>query len=93
MLLWRHIRAKQLEGLKFRRQQPLGNCIVDFICLEKRVIIQLGGVQHSFDSEKNKDLISDKWFEAQGYKVLRFRNNDISKNMNGVLKIIKDACL
>ena len=94
MLLWRHIRAKQLEGLKFRRQQPIVNCIVDFICIEKRVIIQLGGgKQHSFNSEKNRDLIKDKWFEEQGYKVLRFQNNDISKNMNGVLKKIRDACL
>ena len=93
MLLWRHIRAKQLEGLKFRRQQPIGNCIVDFICIEKRVIIQLGGGQHSFDPEKNKDLINDKGLEEQGYNVLRFRNNDITKNMNGVLKMIRDACL
>ncbi len=91
--LWRHIRAKQLEGLKFRRQQPIDNYIVDFVCFEKRVIIELDGGHHSLDAEVEKDLIRDKWFEEQGYKVLRFWNNDVLKNMSGVLKVIRDACL
>ncbi|MBC8556097.1 MAG: endonuclease domain-containing protein [Candidatus Brocadiales bacterium] len=91
--LWRHIRAKQLEGLKFRRQQPIGNYIVDFVCFEKRVLIELDGGQHSLDVEMQKDLIRDKWLEDQGYKVLRFWNNDVLKNINGVLKVIRDACL
>ncbi|MEK6766254.1 MAG: endonuclease domain-containing protein [Planctomycetota bacterium] len=91
--LWRHIRAKQLESLKFRRQQPIGNYIVDFVCFEKRVIIELDGGQHTYDTEMNKDLIRDKWFEEQGYKVLRFWNNDVLKNMNGVLEMIRDTCL
>ncbi len=90
--LWRHIRAKQLEGLKFRRQQPIGNYIVDFVCFEKRVIIELDGGQHTYDTEKNKDSIRDKWFEEQGYKVLRFWNNDVLKNMSGVLEVIRDTC-
>ena len=91
--LWRHIRAKQLEDLKFRRQQPIGDYIVDFVCFEKRVIIELDGGQHTYDTEKNKDLIRDKWFEEQGYKVLRFWNNDVLENMNGVLEMIGEACL
>jgi len=86
-------KRKQLEGLKFRRQQPIGNYIVDFVCFEKRVIVELDGGQHSLDVEMKKDLIRDKWFEEQGYKVLRFWNNDVLKNMSGVLEVIRDTCL
>ncbi|ODS32860.1 MAG: deoxyribonuclease [Candidatus Scalindua rubra] len=91
--LWRHIKAKQLEGLKFRRQQPIGNYIVDFVCFEKRVIIEIDGGQHTSDAEKKKDFIRDKWFEEQGYKVLRFWNNEVLTNMNGVLEVVRDTCI
>jgi very-short-patch-repair endonuclease len=91
--LWRHLRAKQLGGFKFRRQQPMGNYIVDFVCLEKRIIIELDGGQHTTDTEKMKDHVRDLWFMEQGFKVLRFWNNDVFKNINGVLEVIRDNCL
>ena len=90
-LLWRYLRAKQLEGLKFRRQQPIGNYIVDFVCFEKRIIIELDGGQHAI--EKEKDHKRDKWFGEQGFKVLRFWNNEVFTNISGVLEVIRENCL
>jgi very-short-patch-repair endonuclease len=86
-LLWRHLRAKQLEGLKFRRQEPIGRYIVDFVCHEKRIVIEVDGSQHTI--EKNKDAERDKWLNEQGYKVLRFWNNEVLTNIEGVLQTIR----
>ena len=86
-LLWRHLRAKQLEGLKFRRQEPIGRYIVDFVCHEKRIVIEVDGGQHTI--EKNKDAERDKWLNEQGYKVLRFWNNEVLTNIEGVLQTIR----
>lgn len=61
-LLWRHLRANQLEGQKFRRQQPIGNYIVDFVCFDKRIVIEVDGRQHAI--EKHKDNERDKWLEG-----------------------------
>jgi len=88
-LLWRHLRAKRLEGLKFRRQQPIGNYIVDFVCFEKRIIIEVDGGQHT----EEKDSKRDKWFNEQGFKVLRFWNNEVFGNTSGVLEVIRENCL
>ena len=90
-LLWRHLRAKQLEGLKFRRQEPIGRYIVDFVCHEKRIVIEVDGSQHAI--EKNKDAERDKWLNEQGYKVLRFWNNEVLTNIEGVLQTIRGKCL
>ncbi len=91
--LWRHLKSKQLEGLKFRRQQPIGNFIVDFVCFEKRIIIELDGGQHTNITEEKKDKSRDKWLNEQGFKVLRFWNNDVFKNINGILEVIIENCL
>jgi len=64
-LLWRHLRAKQLEGFKFRRQQPIGNYVVDFVCFENRIVIEVDGGQHAI--EKEKDSERTKWLESQGF--------------------------
>jgi len=90
-LLWRHLRANQLEGQKFRRQQPIGNYIVDFVCFDKRIVIEVDGGQHAI--EKHKDNERDKWLEGQGFKVLRFWNNEVLMNIGGVLEVIRDKCL
>jgi len=87
-LLWQYLRAKQLEGLKFRRQQPIGNYIVDFVCFEKKVIIELDGGQHTQPEQRQKDIERDKWFEGQGYKLLRFWDNEVLTNTRGVLEEI-----
>ena len=88
ILLWRHLRTKQLEGLKFRRQEVLGKYIVDFVCFEKKIIIEVDGGQH-LDKEKERG----EFFIKQGYKVLRFWNNDVLTNIKGVLEVTREDCL
>ncbi|HEX9916773.1 MAG TPA: DUF559 domain-containing protein [candidate division Zixibacteria bacterium] len=88
-LLWKHLRSKQLEGLKFRRQQAIGNYVADFVCFEKRILIELDGGQHKKDNDNRRD----KWFEKQGFKVLRFWNNDVLMNTRGALETIREECL
>jgi len=90
-LLWRHLRAKQVEGYKFRRQEPIGNYVVDFVCFEKRMIIEVDGSQHQI--EKDKDTKRDKWFKEQGFRILRFWNNEVINNTDGVLTVIRENCL
>ena len=90
-LLWRNLRNRQLENFKFRRQVPIGRYIVDFVCLEKKLILEIDGGQHaemnSGDSER------DAWFEAQGFKTLRFWNNEVLTNMEGVIEKIRKVTL
>ena len=88
--LWRHLRDGQIEGFKFRRQQPVGRYVVDFVNLEKKVVVELDGGQHALDPG---DKIRDEWLRAEGYKVLRFWDNQIFSNLEGVLENIRDALL
>ncbi len=74
-LLWRHLRLRQLGGYKFRRQQPLGPYIVDFVCLAKRLIVEVDGGQHAEQAEE--DAQRTAWLEAQGFRVLRFWNTEV----------------
>lgn len=76
-LLWRYLRAKQREGIKFRRQEPVGNYIVGFICFDRRIIIEIDGGQHARDENVNKDRERDIWLKNQGFNVLRFWNNEV----------------
>lgn len=89
-LLWNHLRAKQIEGLKFRRQQPIGRHIVDFVCLEKKILIEVDGGQHA---EETRDKQRDNWLSKEGFKVLRFWNNEVLQNLEGVLEVIRENCL
>ena len=72
--LWRYLRNRQIESFKFRRQQPVGSYVVDFVNLEKKVVIELDGGQHALDPG---DKIRDEWLKAEGYKVLRFWDNQV----------------
>lgn len=85
-LLWRRLRMWQLDDYKFRRQQPLGNYIVDFVCFEKRLIVELDGGQHA--TETHYDAARDDWLRAQGFVVLRFWNNEVVDNIEGVTEKI-----
>ena len=87
--LWGHVRGKQLEGFKFRRQEPIGNYVADFVCYEKRVIVEVDGSQHCSE----KDHERDRWFEGQGFKVIRFWNNEVLKNTEGVWEVIRKTML
>ena len=80
--LWRQLRFWQLDGHKFRRQQPLGKYIVDFVCLERRLIIELDGGQHAEHGEY--DAERDAWLRDQGFSVLRFWNDEVLKNIESV---------
>jgi very-short-patch-repair endonuclease len=92
-LLWRHLRTKHMGELKFRRQQPIGPYIVDFVCFEKKIIVELDGGQHAQPEQKQNDSTRDQWFEAQGYKVLRYWDNEVLTNIQGVLEVISRHCL
>ena len=89
--LWYIIRNRQFYGYRFRRQFPFGQYIVDFICREKKIIIEIDGGQHNeiknilYDNKRTEYLISE------GYKVLRFWNNDIDKNIDGVYEKLKEV--
>jgi very-short-patch-repair endonuclease len=88
-VLWRYLRAKQMEGHKFRRQEPIGKYIVDFVCHEKQIVIEVDGGQHLID----RDTERDKWLNEQGYKVLGFWNNEVLTNIEEVLEVIRENCL
>jgi very-short-patch-repair endonuclease len=87
-LLWMHLRAHRLDGLRFRRQTPMGQYIVDFVCHERRLVIELDGGQHA---ESQRDETRGRWLESKGYRVLRFWNSDVLQNRDGVLETIVSA--
>ena len=84
--LWQHLRNRQMSGCKFRRQVPIGNYIVDFVCLEKRLIIELDGGQHAM--QEDHDHIRSLWLRAQGFRVIRFWNHDVLKAVEAVREVI-----
>ncbi|MBL8630005.1 MAG: endonuclease domain-containing protein [Rhodospirillaceae bacterium] len=88
ILLWSRIRARQLCGAKFKRQVPVDNFAVDFLCFEARLIVELDGGQHAEQNEK--DAERTRKLEGFGYHVLRFWNNDPMSNVDGVLTAIAE---
>ena len=85
--LWSMLRGQRLGGLKFKRQEQLGDYIVDFVCFGSCLIVEADGSQHA---ENAQDAARDCWLEAQGFRVLRFWNNDILGNPEGVARAILD---
>ena len=79
--LWRLLRQRQVNGLRFRRQVPIDHYIVDFACLEARLVIEVDGGQ-PFESQADKTR--DAYLRSQGFRVLRFWNNDVLSNQDGV---------
>ena len=90
-LLWFRLRDSRLDKTKFRRQQPMDNYIVDFICFEKKLVIEVDGGQHNEESTADIDQVRTDWLEGRGYKVLRFWNNEVLGNLDGVLWKIREA--
>ncbi len=86
--LWGALRAQRFEGWKFRRQEPLGDYIADFICHDARLVIEIDGGQHA---ESHRDVRRDAWFAEQGYCVLRFWNNEVLGQQEAVLERIYDT--
>ena len=87
--LWYHLRGHRFEGAKFKRQKPIGSFIVDFVCMESRLVIELDGGQHADNT--GYDQRRDAWLTANGYRVLRFWNNEVMQNLPGVLERIREA--
>jgi very-short-patch-repair endonuclease len=87
-LLWSALRNHAL-GYAFRRQQPLGNYIVDFICFEQKLIIEVDGEFHGLAEQALRDQIRQTWLEDSGYRVLRFAAKDVMGNVEGVVYVIK----
>ncbi len=90
--LWRHLRNNNFHELKFRRQYPFGNYILDFVCLEKNIIIKLDGSQHNIGENPAKDHTRDNYLKLHDFKILRFWNNEINENLDGVLETIGREC-
>ena len=87
--LWSHLRARQLRGVKFRRQQPLGPYIVDFCSLDPKLVIEVDGGQHAEEIER--DATRTAALEQMGYRVIRFWNNEVLQNIEGVYLRIAEA--
>ena len=83
--LWRLLRDRRLSGFKFRRQVPVGPYIVDFLCVGAKLIVEADGSQHA---ESLRDKARDAYLASQGWKVLRFWNNEVLQNREGVLETI-----
>jgi very-short-patch-repair endonuclease len=83
--LWYALRDRRFAGVKFRRQVPLGPFIADFVCFEERLVIEVDGGQHA---ESLRDRGRDRWFAANGFRVLRFWNNQVLSNLEGVATVI-----
>jgi very-short-patch-repair endonuclease len=85
-VLWYYLRNRALDGFKFRRQHRLRNYIVDFVCLEKKLVIELDGGQHA--AQEKYDGMREEILKAEGFRICRFWNNEIFENLEGVLETI-----
>ena len=92
-LLWHRVRNRQIENVKFRRQQPIGRYIVDFVSFEKRIVVELDGGQHATTINREKDKTRDAWLSKEGYEVLRFWDNEVFENLEGILEVIRARIL
>jgi very-short-patch-repair endonuclease len=89
-LLWQRLRRKQLSGLKFRRQHPIGRFIVDFYCSEAKVVVEIDGPIHQ--EQQSDDEARTRYLESLGLKVIRFSNQQTRDDIDWVLKQIVDDC-
>jgi very-short-patch-repair endonuclease len=87
--LWQALRGRQFAGYKFRRQQPVGPYIADFVCFEARLIVELDGDQHGSDHGIVQDRIRTQALEQDGFRVVRFPNHQVSTNLDVVLETIE----
>jgi len=83
-VLWFHLRRRRFQGLKFRRQHPMGPYIVDFCCVDKKLIVEVDGSQHL--ENVDYDLQRTTFLERNGYRVIRFWNHEVLTEMEGVLE-------
>jgi very-short-patch-repair endonuclease len=90
-LLWRYLRKSQVEGIKFRRQQPVEDYIVDFLSFSPKLVIELDGSQHA--DNRRYDEQRDACLRKNGFCIVRFWNNEVFENIEGVIEVIRQHCL
>ena len=90
-LLWRYLKANRMDGIGFRRQTPIGNYIVDFVCFSANLVVELDGEPHDFEERQNADQRRDAFLAAEGFRVLRFTNGQVMSNLEGVVEAIRQA--
>jgi very-short-patch-repair endonuclease len=87
--LWRHLRGRQVGDHKFRRQHPLGRYVVDFVCLEAGLVVEVDGGQHA--EQRDYDRERTQWLAQRGFRVLRFWNHEVMNDLEGVMAAIGQA--
>jgi 5-methyltetrahydrofolate--homocysteine methyltransferase len=87
-ILWEYLRAKQL-GKTFKRQHIIGDYIADFVCLESGLIVELDGGYHQLPEQQINDELRTEWLEKHGFRVIRFKNEELLTNIDHCLEIIK----
>ena len=89
--LWRRLRNHLLCGFKFVRQESIGPYFADFVCREQKLVIEIDGATHSTDGERRRDGEREQFLRDRGYRVARFHNDDVHRNIEGVLETILAA--
>jgi very-short-patch-repair endonuclease len=92
-ILWQALKRRQLAGLRFRRQHPVGPYILDFYCVAARLAVEIDGESHNFAERAAKDAARDRWLAANGIRVIRFAASDVLKDetLDGVVAVILEA--
>jgi very-short-patch-repair endonuclease len=90
MKIWFAVRDRRLAGFKFVRQEPIGRYVVDLVCRDRKLVIEVDGGQHA---EGARDRIRDAYLTSEGYRVLRFWNTDVLNNLEGVLETILSSLM
>jgi very-short-patch-repair endonuclease len=90
-ILWRHLRRLEIRGSHFRRQVPIGPYVADFACLKERLIIEVDGSQHGEEANSRRDEDRTRWLNSEGYRAMRFWNNDVMSKTEAVMEAIHDA--
>ena len=90
-LLWSRLRRKYVSRVKFRRQEPIGPYVVDFVSFEKRLVVEVDGGHHNDEAVRLKDEERTRWLAAEGFRLLRFWNNEVLTNVDAVLEVIHRA--
>src|SRR5580704_17768193 len=90
-ILWRQLRRSPVLGTHFRRQEPIGPYVVDFACMASRLVLEVDGSQHAEGPVAETDRARTQWLESEGYRLLRFWNNEVTQNIEGVLESIHAA--
>ena len=91
-MLWFRLRNRKLDGHKFKRQHPIGRYVVDFVCTDKKLVIEVDGSSHFNDEARERDGRRQKWLEDNGYIVMRFRGDEVKNDIMSVLERIRVKC-